>query len=69
MNLEKLPNDVNNSINDMTADIKLILVNQYDLFAGFPKRIGQLKNWQGYLYQVYGITKLDIELDIVTKIQ
>ena len=48
---------MNSKINGLNADEKLILVNQYNLFAGFAKTSVPLRNWQAYLYHTYGITK------------
>ena len=36
---------------------EIYFINQYNLFAGLKKMFGLLKNFQEYLYHVYGITK------------
>ena len=40
---KELSNDANNLINGLTVDTKFIFITAYNLFVGFPKRLG---NWR-----------------------
>ena len=48
---------MNDLINGLNADTKLIYIDQYNLFTGLPKAFVPMNNWQEYLYHTYGINK------------
>ena len=52
-----LTNDIKSNSNQLTAKERMVFINTYNLFCGFPKGYGSLKGWQNLFYHAWGVTK------------